>query len=149
MNLKVYNETGGLVNTPVMCAIANPVIRVSTCCVCAIALVAMAGCSKELNVELPENETLKVAVYSGPNARKERLLTPSSREHERLAAWLEANRAGWSVTPASYVPGVFVIGKNFSINFLKETVIINVPEGQYMKSVDPRDYEFLLEDNRT
>ena len=112
-------------------------------------LIAVAGCKREVHFQLPQNETLKLLVYSSGKPIKERELAPLSKEHQLLASWLAANREGWSPTVVTFVPSVYVTGKDFSINFLKTSAIINFREGQYIKDVNPKDYGFLLEDNRT
>jgi len=95
-------------------------------------------------LELPENETLKVLVYGEGKILAERSIAPTSNEHKKLASWLSFNHDGWSPTPASYVPGVYVTGNNFSINFLKSNVIVNFRGGQFIKPIDPKEYDFLL-----
>jgi predicted ATP-grasp superfamily ATP-dependent carboligase len=52
------------------------------------------------------------------------------------------------IAAADFLASVYVSGKDFSINFLKTSVIINFNAGQYIKDVNPKDYEFLLEGNR-
>jgi hypothetical protein len=132
-----------------MCSTVNSLKSTVIFLACAIFVMVAAGCMKDMRFELPPNETLTVLVYGGGRPLTERQITPLSKEHHLLAVWLAANSRGWSPTPATYVPGVYVKGKGFSINFLKSMVIINFQEGQYIKSVDPKSYEFLLENSRT
>lgn len=110
----------------------------------AFVILSVAGCKSEVNLQPPKNETLKLLVYGGGKPLKERELSPSSKEYEHLMSWLAANREGWSPTVVTFVPGVYVSGKDFSINFLKTSAIINFREGQYIKDINPKDYEFLL-----
>ena len=110
----------------------------------AISLSSLASCGGEVSLQLPQDETLNLSVYNGGRPLKEEPLPPTGNKHHLLSLWLSANRDGWSTTPLSYVPGVDVTGKGFSINFLGKDVIINYHKRQYIKSVDPKDYEFLL-----
>jgi hypothetical protein len=119
--------------------------RIISTVLCIAAIVLGAGCSRTVQFELPKGEVLKLLVYSDGRPRAERELIPSSKEYGQLSLWLQANSKGWSPTPASYVPGVYVSGKAFSINFLKASIIINYSGGQYTKRVDPKEYEFLLQ----
>jgi hypothetical protein len=129
----------------VMCLESKLAQRIALIFLCVAALMLAVGCDSDIHFDLPKNETLKLHVYSGGGPLVEKELAPSSKENQQLALWLAANTKGWSSTPASYVPGVYVTGKEFSINFLKTSVIINYAGGQYAKPVDPKEYEFLLQ----
>jgi hypothetical protein len=132
-----------------MCSATSPMKWFVVLIACAIFVAVAAGCKSDVRFELPANESLKLLLYGGGKPLTEREILPSSKEHSLLAAWLVVNREGWSPTPATYIPGVYVRGKEFSINFLQTNVIINFRGGQYIKSVNPKDYEFLLESSRT
>lgn len=101
----------------------------------------LAACHVDL--ALPETESLRLQVYQQGSPVAECKLAPGTPNFQKLASWLSNNRTGWTSTLASYVPGVYITGSNFSINFLRTFVIVNSPEGQYSHSVSPSEYEFL------
>jgi hypothetical protein len=70
-------------------------------------------------------------------------IAASSDAHRRLAKWIFQNQAGWDATPVTYAPGVLVSGSNFSINFFGTSVILNIPEGQFAKTIAVSEYSYI------
>ncbi len=63
---------------------------------------------------------------------------------KNLIEWLANNKEGWKGTPASYAPQVGVFGKNFSFNFMGETVIFAHGRQQYFHAIDLKQYQPLM-----
>jgi hypothetical protein len=57
------------------------------------------------------------------------------------------NKNGWNTTYDIYAPSILVRGTNFSINFQYNWMILNCIKGQYIKSISPDEYQFLLKTN--
>ena len=109
----------------------------------------LTGCSQTIVFNVSPAETLRVSVYSKGRPVQECAIAPGSPQQQKLSAWLSKNTEAWAATPATYVPGVKVSGENFSVNFLGTGVILNYAHGQYSRSANPSEYEFLLCDGRT
>jgi len=106
------------------------------------------GCTALLSacdvaLTLPETEPLSLQVHKKGSPVAECKLLPGTPNFQKLASWLSNNKTGWSPTPATYIPGVYITGSKFSINFLGTFVIVNYADGQYSHSVSPSEYEFL------
>jgi len=101
------------------------------------------GCSHTVNYTLPTTEQLKVHIYAQGRPIQECEISPTSEQYKKLSIWLNQNRADWSATPATYVPGVLISGTKFSINFIGNSTIINYEAGQYSHATTPKDYEFV------
>ena len=109
-------------------------------------LSVLVSCTHETTISIPDNEPLMLFNYAGASNKlsaKEVVLVKDKQQ--KLNTWISNNRTGWTPTPATYVPGVLVSGKGFGINFLGNSVIISYSEGQYVKSISPSDYQFLIE----
>jgi hypothetical protein len=94
-------------------------------------------------INAPEAYTVRITKNGEPT--REYIVNPGTGTHAKIVSWLTNNNSGWSQTPATYIPGVVVIAKEFQLNYLNETVIINCKEGQFVKSTKKMDYEFLLQ----
>jgi hypothetical protein len=57
-----------------------------------------------------------------------------------LEDWLSANVEGWKPTAVTYVPGVYLSGTGFAINFLGKDAILNYDGGQFARAVEPTVY---------
>ena len=108
----------------------------------------LAACKINADAILSTNQNLILQVRAKDSmAIKEVVLSPEA--YQKLHTWLKQNERGWSSTPASFMPGIIVKGDKFSINFLRDIVILNYtdPYGnshQLTKNCDPNDYAFLL-----
>jgi hypothetical protein len=94
-------------------------------------------------INVKEQYTVRININSEPT--REYIVSPGSGTHAKIVSWLTSNNTGWSQTPATYIPGVVVVAKEFQLNYLNEIVIINCKEGQFVKSTEKTDYEFLLQ----
>ncbi len=100
----------------------------------------LSGCSRTIEISVNTSEALHVSVYSQNMPNKECVIVSGSKEHEALVQWFAQNAKNWSATPATYVPGVSISGKEFSINFIGSAAVLNYGEGQYSHSASPAEY---------
>ena len=67
---------------------------------------------------------------------------------QAVSEWLKARADGWTRTPASYLPDLTVRLRHADSSFtdlmvLKDSVVIVVDGGQYIRSVEPNDLSRL------
>lgn len=108
-----------------------------------LTVMAMSGCSESIELELPENTSLELDIHSNGRRGESCTIAPDSFQFNRLALLIAAHREGWVPTPATYVPNVLVTGPDFSINFLRESVVISYAAGQFERPIAASDYDFL------
>lgn len=110
--------------------------------VSALGVLMLCACSKDVQWALP-SETLKLSRFEHGRPVSECSVGVGSPQYQKLSAWLASHQEGWEPTLATYVPGVYITGSNFSINFLGPSVIVNYPEGQFARATLPAEYAFL------
>jgi hypothetical protein len=110
---------------------------------------ALAGCTRTISFNLPRVETFDIYVYVGGRAAEHCQMLPDDAKFMALNNWLRSNAQGWTFTPNTYVPGVLVSGKTFSINFQRSAAILNYAGGEYSHVVDPSQYQYLVCSGRT
>ncbi|MBI1424772.1 MAG: hypothetical protein GC149_15105 [Gammaproteobacteria bacterium] len=103
----------------------------------------LVSCTIDTAKFIDPNETLQVYIYGTELNTEEYLLNPGGEKYNKFISWVRNNKEGWSSTPASYVPGILVSGKSFTMNFMDNTVLVNYADGQFTKKIDPTEYEFL------
>ena len=99
------------------------------------------GCTSSVDFSLPSDEALKLSIPSNQTSCQ---INPGTPLHNSLAAWLAASRHGWKRNPATYVPRVVVAGRNFSMNFMESSVILNYTGGQFTHHIPAAQYAFLV-----
>ncbi len=109
---------------------------------------ALLGCRVDATALLSSEDKLFLNIH---NATKSVIkeITTDSQTYVELRNWLVKNEAGWSTSPASYVPSVEVRGKRFTINFLNKIAVLNFQDEngkyhQYVKDITPEEYQFLI-----
>lgn len=103
----------------------------------------LTGCSREPDLSTLGTQTLKITTFRGGRETGVRSISPPSREHERLAAWAEQHKKGWSSSYVSYAPGTLVSGTNFSLNIHASRVILSIGGRQYEHDAPASDFSFL------
>ena len=88
---------------------------------------------------------MKVTIHQSGMPTKSYVLKPSDNRFKSLVELITRHKEGWKQTPVTYVPGVYVSTPDGSINFLANSVIVNFEKGQYVKSISPSEYRFLIE----
>ncbi|SRR5258706_6275030 len=110
---------------------------------------AIGGCAQTIAFTMPNTEELSVSVYVDGRPTAQCEIAPGSERHGKLTSWLAQNKQDWKASPADFAPKLLVSGKAFSINFVGSFVALNSEAGQYVHSVEPNQYEFLLCEKRT
>lgn len=105
----------------------------------------LVGCTSSVENLLTEADSAEVSINESGVLTKNYALQRSDSRFKSLVELLNRHKEGWESTPATYVPGVYVSTPNGSINFLANSVIVNLPKGQYAKSINPSEYRFLIE----
>ena len=105
-------------------------------------IVALSASSEALELELPKTP-LELDINSGGRRVESCTIAPDSSRFNRLALLIAAHRDEWEPTPATYVPNVVVTGPDFSINFLREFVVISYAAGQFERPIAASEYDFL------
>ena len=103
----------------------------------------IAGCARQLPLALPANAPAQVVQLGGAHYT----LDPASAGYRSLEQWVSNNRSGWSwghyyATPPG--KGVIVRAGTLELQFFDSTVLARTPQGDYMKSVPPSEYAFLV-----
>ena len=109
-------------------------------------LALVTACSHTVRLTLPEDESFTVRVSEKKDiltAEHEYQLIPADPARQQLSQWFNANREGWSSTPASYLGDIVVRGRDFTLQFAGSQVIVNYRDGQYIKAISPSEYQFL------
>jgi hypothetical protein len=60
-----------------------------------------------------------------------------------IRGWLDDHQTGWEQSVVTFVPGVMICGRDFTLNFLGDGAILNYEQGQFVRSVDPDIYSIL------
>lgn len=105
----------------------------------------LVSCKLDTSSLINASEAYTVRITKNDEPTREYIVNPGTAAHAKIVSWLTSNNTGWSQAPASYIPGVQVVAKEFELNYLNEIVIINCKEGQFVKSTKKADYEFLLQ----
>ena len=93
---------------------------------------------------LTQVDKLSVWIYESGHIVKEYSAVGDDQRRKKLVQWANKNDRGWVRSPAIYPEsGIFVSSRVLSIDFFGTTAILNEPEGQFQKAVNPADYEFL------
>jgi len=108
-----------------------------------VSIVLLAGCKVDATTALESQGELTLQIYGTGKPLVKKKIAPDSEMYKELHRWVSENTTGWSHTPASYVPSYLVQGKTLSLNFQGTRVILNFEDGQYVKDVDPSEYDFL------
>ena len=109
------------------------------------ATLVLASCNINVDSIINNQEPITVIIYGTDATAKEYILTATDPKYKTFKTWISSNKEGWELTPATYIPGVIVKGSNFTFNFLKADVIVNVDGKQYSKPVNKQEYDFLLQ----
>lgn len=108
-------------------------------------LLLLAGCTSSIDNFLVEAGSVKVTIHQSGISTKSYVLKSSDNRFKSLVELITRHKEGWKQTPVTYVPGVYVSTPDGSINFLANSVIVNFEKGQYVKSISPSEYRFLIE----
>jgi len=111
--------------------------------VVALCLALLGSCARELPLDLPPDTPVQVLEVRGSSNYT---LDPSSEGYRTLARWISENRSGWSwfhyyTKPPS--KGFIVRCGTLELRFFDSTVLDRTPQGDYLKTVQPFEYEFL------
>ena len=108
-----------------------------------LSLFFLVSCKIDLDKITERDESLTVHIYESGRPSNEYTLSQGDEKYHKLMLWIKSNKSGWSSTPATYVPRVLVSSKTFSLNFVGESAVLNYSDGQFVKKVDPSEYDFL------
>ena len=107
-------------------------MRCLALCMALIGLCGLAACTPEFSPLPPSGEPLTVSDIHTHSVHD---LAPSDAPYEHIAAWVAANRTGWTpyfATPPS--SGTMISYGNVSLQFLDNQVLARAPSGLYAKS---------------
>lgn len=111
--------------------------------VVALCVALFCSCARQLPLDLPADTPVQVLEASGSSNYT---LDPSSEGYRTLARWISDNRAGWSWFHYYTKPparGFIVRCGTLELRFFDSTVLDRTPQGDYLKTVQPFEYEFL------
>jgi len=101
-------------------------------CVAVLALLESAACSENFSPQPPSAEPMTVSDISTHSVHN---FAPGDAPYVRIAAWVAANRTGWSQylgTPPS--SGTMISYDNVSLQFVGNQVLSRAPTGIYQKA---------------
>ena len=96
--------------------------------------IVFAGCERSIDLELPTDGELQLTIRDEA-ASTYCIIKASSDGAMKVATWLDANQDGWESSLVSFAPGVQLNGEGFSINFHRESAIVNYEAGQFTHAV--------------
>ena len=113
----------------------------------ALCLGLLGSCTRQLQLELPPDAPVQVLQAGGSSYT----LSPSSEGYKALADWISNNRSGWSWFHYYTSPparAIIVRCGTLELRFFDSTVVDRTPQGDYLKTVQPVEYEFLRRNAR-
>jgi hypothetical protein len=111
-----------------------------------VASVLFAGCVPQPDLTALKAQPITVARFNNGRRMSERRIEPPSREHDLLEAWATEHKNGWSWSVDTYAPGMSMVhGTNFTLNILKNRVILNINGRQYVHGAKSSEFSFLSE----
>jgi len=115
----------------------------------AITSMLLTSCTTNMDIKsiLNSGEHLDVYIYENGEIQNKYQLLPNNIKFKKMINLGLLNKNGWNTTYGAYAPFILVRGTNFSINFQYNRVILNCSKGQYIKSISPDEYQFLLNRN--
>jgi len=105
------------------------------------------GCNVDIDPVFENANEFSVRIHESNKAVVEYKMLKGTEGYKQCVDWVQANKRGWSPTPASYVPGVKVSGAGYDFNFIGDMVVVNYKDGQFSKNVGKNEYEFLIQKN--
>ncbi len=106
-------------------------------------LATLSGCDRPIEFEMPLSEDIELEVRHEGKMPSRCTLEAESSSITRIADWLQDNQGGWERSVVSFVPGVMIRGRDFTLNFLGDGVILNFERGQFTHSIDATVYSHL------
>ncbi len=107
-------------------------------------MVTLSACSANPGEAFINTEEFIVQVHESGKTVREYKIRKGTAKFLKLEIWAQENEWGWNLTPATYIPGIVVKGGGYVFNLLSDTVVVNNQDGQYSKSINQNEYEYLL-----
>jgi len=108
----------------------------------AVLLLAIAGCSRSISIELPAH-SLTVLVYSQDKVTQRCAIAPGTDKYKKLSQLMQQNASGWHRRSTNYVPSIVVIGPNINLYFTDDSVVESGSSGEYSRPISGDAYRFL------
>jgi hypothetical protein len=106
--------------------------------------ISLSACSGDLEEAFRNTDEFIVQIHHSGKNVKEYKIKRGTEKFIQFKKWTQENEWGWSLTPATYLPGVVVRGGDYVFNFIGDAVILNNADGQYSKDIRKSEYEYLL-----
>lgn len=100
------------------------------------------GCTHRFPLVLDKEKEVRVYNPAAHSAT----LRPGTDAYQKFGDWLAKNQSGWErylATP----PGrgwIAYVNENYHLQFLDDAVLLQAPDGVWVKHVAPDDYSFLM-----
>ena len=107
----------------------------------------LSACSANVDKAFENSDEFIVQIYKSGIQIREYKLLKNTEKYLKFENWARKNKWGWSLTPATYAPGVVVRGGGYVFNFVGESVVVNNPDGQYSKEIKESEYEFFNQEH--
>jgi hypothetical protein len=109
----------------------------------ALSFVLLTGCRVELPAVASATQCTYQAGLPGPSTN----LQP--QQLQALRSWFDAHSSGWHPTYITYVPTTLISGRDatgypVSINIAQSIVVVNVPQGQFARSLSSQEASALF-----
>ena len=106
--------------------------------------VLLAACSANPDEAFTDTDVFIVQIHESGRNLREYTIKRGTEKFSKFEKWTQENEWGWSLTPATYVPGVVVRGGDYVFNFIGDAVVVNNPDGQYSKDIRKSEYAYLF-----
>ena len=109
----------------------------------ALLMVGLSACT----LELPAAASASAQRYANGSPTASWAL--NEKQLGAVAAWFDQHKSGWSQSPVTYVPGVYVQvrhanGSQSSINIWPQLVVVNSGGSQYVQRFEASELQNLL-----
>ncbi len=111
-----------------------------------LAVVALAGCSKAIQVQLqPE-----VLAYQSDDKTNPFTLSKNDKAYVALSQWLAENQSGWYSTSGKYPGGIYIVSGEDGIQVTEGRVILyriknGTPSAIYVQEINRSDLKVVKE----
>ena len=109
-----------------------------------LSIIALAGCSKPVSIQLEPKLTLFVSTDKETPIQ----LTANDEAYVRLQTWLQENSNNWYSTSGKYPGGVYIVSGSDGIQVTQRRVILYTitegkPVAKYVQEIDQTELQIL------
>jgi len=101
------------------------------------------SCSNNLTLNISNDQSIEYKKYTITKETNSRLINPDTSEFKIIKEFIEKNQNEWVKTPITFVPNIVINTKEFSLNIIKNNVVLSIKTEQYIKKLSEEEYKFF------